>query len=379
MPIDRITSEPGGECFIVTFHYSGVLRLPSEIQRTIQIHTLQVRHNDDSSISIRGLDRDNLFGKMFLYLLCDQQVTPVYLLHLREAIRNMTSRLSHDDKLLSALNFTLAAPIIPVRIDAREGLISIEDSLRIQMQISRNSAQAAPIQIPQENKYALILSGIKNFDFDSIPAHFCCPLSLQIMDDPVIDSTTLIPGVDPNKPAKNYNDVARYDRKWLERAIATNGKSPTTRQTITTPLIADALLKSQIDAYVKAQVDAYESRVMHHVIGDLYFKIELREQDASVTFTHNLTVIQNGRDVVETMLKSEMVEKIIANIRDIKKLKLIMLSCGDSNIPTRIIRCITDAANTAKQSSSLASSYAAFLPAPAEATETQSSIVRNIL
>ena len=127
-----------------------------------------------------------------------------------------------------------------------------------------DSARAGIIRMNEENDNERALNRIENFDFNSIPPFFCCPLSMRIMVDPVIDPSTLIPDVNPNALARNYGDVARYERKWLERAIAINGISPTTRKAITaTQLIPDTQLKSDIDSFITAQLGEYENRLQH--------------------------------------------------------------------------------------------------------------------
>ncbi|OGT25945.1 MAG: hypothetical protein A3I77_01665 [Gammaproteobacteria bacterium RIFCSPLOWO2_02_FULL_42_14] len=127
-----------------------------------------------------------------------------------------------------------------------------------------------PIPVPQTGKNAKTLSEIAGFDTSNIPDEFCCHLSGEIMDDPVIDPTTLnaaaltwISAPESEKETLdrgNFDEVPRFERKWLERAVSDkDGDSPMTRQPIVTPLISDSAtkgesIKKRIEDFVQSQV-----------------------------------------------------------------------------------------------------------------------------
>ncbi|PIZ03463.1 MAG: hypothetical protein COY58_09255 [Gammaproteobacteria bacterium CG_4_10_14_0_8_um_filter_38_16] len=111
-----------------------------------------------------------------------------------------------------------------------------------------------PVQIPEEGVNAKALAELDGFDTTSIPSHFSCPLSGDIMDHPVIDPTTL------NASRTNIDEAPRVERAWLERAISeSNGKSPFTRQPVVSPLIPDAQRKTDIENFVQEQVSKHSS------------------------------------------------------------------------------------------------------------------------
>jgi hypothetical protein len=105
-----------------------------------------------------------------------------------------------------------------------------------------------PVQIPEQGVNAKALSELDGFDTANIPSHFICHLSGDIMDNPVIDPTTL------NAGRNNIDEVPRVERAWLERVIAeSNGISPFTRQPIVSLLIPDAQRKTDIENFVQEQ------------------------------------------------------------------------------------------------------------------------------
>ncbi len=140
---------------------------------------------------------------------------------------------------------------------------------------------------------------------------YCCALTYEIMNDPVIDPTTLIAGIDPstNKPFinpskpehfSNYHNVPRYERKSLEDLIGIDGvgKSPNTRLEFTAAgLMPDPALQSVINTFVNNIVEKYERSVTHHVFGELYFKIE--ESDSGLS-SHKMRVILKNKVVNNT-------------------------------------------------------------------------------
>ena len=92
---------------------------------------------------------------------------------------------------------------------------------------------------------------------------FTCAISLDVIDDPVIDPRTLnsaaLTWLSASFAEKaildcgNFKDVPRYDRKMIERLIGDDGigTSPNTRLLFTAQeLISDTALKSQIDLFM---------------------------------------------------------------------------------------------------------------------------------
>lgn len=120
------------------------------------------------------------------------------------------------------------------------------------------------VPLPQNGKNSKTLSEIEGFDINDVPEEFCCQLSGDIMDDPVIDPTTLndtaLLWLDTPESQKsaldrgNYDEAHRFERSWLERAINDKGgKSPMTRQDVEIALISDSKRKDEIDNFVLLQ------------------------------------------------------------------------------------------------------------------------------
>lgn len=138
----------------------------------------------------------------------------------------------------------------------------------------------APLRSTQSSLTAIVsanaktLSKLENFTMADIPDHFCCPLSLTIMDDPVIDPAML------NEEAKkwvaatesekvnlskgNYDEVDRFDRASLIKVLSeNNGKNPVTTQPLTVySLVSDTQRKSDIATYMQEQISNFASKTL---------------------------------------------------------------------------------------------------------------------
>lgn len=98
-------------------------------------------------------------------------------------------------------------------------------------------AQPTIIALPSRGKNAKALSEIDGFDMNNIPENLCCPLSGEIMDQPVYD---------PEHP--KY----KFERAWIEQRLADKEENPFTRTSLTiTALVNDTALKTDINYFMQ--------------------------------------------------------------------------------------------------------------------------------
>lgn len=185
-----------------------------------------------------------------------------------------------------------------------------------------------------------ILNKIKCFS----PEKYCCALTFKVIDNAVIDPTTLIvdidpdtnePFVNPSKPEhfKNYNDVPRYDKTQLlklQEFCSFNIKSPSTRRIFDSrQLIVDRKLQREIDRFVSTELYKnpslrLEDFTRFHIVGDLYFEIRTQESPLASHETHYLFPVNNYRRIhdifffISDQMMAEIVRSV-GNLADIKK------------------------------------------------------------
>src|SRR3989338_323390 len=160
------------------------------------------------------------------------------------------------------------------------------------------------MSLPELGKNAKALKKANYQLNESEAEKYCCAISYEVMDDPVIDPTTLQLAIDPNASEQflNYHDVPRYERKSLEKLIGLDGtgKSPNTRIIFTAAqLVPDTALRSTIDTFVKRELEKYEALVTHHVFGELYFKLE--KSDSGLE-PYRMCVILKGQEIANTCI-----------------------------------------------------------------------------
>lgn len=181
---------------------------------------------------------------------------------------------------------------------------------------------------------AWVLNKIKHVLPDE-KQNFCCSLTSEIMDDPVIDPTTLVvatdpdtlePYANPHMPThfKNYLTVPRYERYSLERLIDREGigRSPTTRLIFTKDqLISDSDLISEIEDYICNELKSHNIRIS--IRSNLCFSMEKTPYDFNpAEESHILSVSVNNEVFQESymLIHASTVLFILKNFENIHAL-----------------------------------------------------------
>jgi len=101
----------------------------------------------------------------------------------------------------------------------------------------------ARVTVPPVGKNSVALNNI-NYD-GPIPEEFKCPLSLEIMNDPVYDPR---------------NSRQGFERAWILTHLQNNPTNPLTRQALKNVDLVDATaLKTRIDAFVNKKIQEHTS------------------------------------------------------------------------------------------------------------------------
>lgn len=128
------------------------------------------------------------------------------------------------------------------------------DAATQQFLFSDSVPRQQPAQMPKQSLNAKELARLADnhgFDKNSIPENFCCPLSGEIMDDPVAD------------PTRGEETDERFEKAWLVQAIKTcKGKSPYTRKDVDIDsLVTDAQRKTKIEEYMQERRSEFNSKL----------------------------------------------------------------------------------------------------------------------
>ena len=221
----------------------------------------------DSDLGLRGLSDRDFSPQLFSDLIRMQLITSMMQMHedlfhvqsLHQQLsqfRQRFTRMVFEENNLHMGGIAHYRPM-PLRFGDQPNIGALTT-------VGTFSFPERPIPLPQTGNNAKTLSEIPGFDTSSIPDEFRCHLSGDVMDDPVIDPTTLnaaattwVSAAESEKETLdqgNYNEVPRFERTWLERAIAEkDGDSPMTRQPIVTLLISDSAMKVRIEDFVQSQ------------------------------------------------------------------------------------------------------------------------------
>ena len=97
-----------------------------------------------------------------------------------------------------------------------------------------DSRVSRTVVMPEQGKNA---QALKRLDVNAVPEHLCCPLSGEIMDNPVCD---------PAYPQYTF------ERMWIEERLKDKEENPFTRTALTKDqLISDQRIKSEIKLFMK--------------------------------------------------------------------------------------------------------------------------------
>ena len=223
---------------------------------------------------------------------------------------------------------------------------------------ARPRAIAAATDAPMQNKHLLLLKKY-NKTLEKEQDHFCSAITMEVMENPVIDPTTLnaqalvwlsAPAAEKSTLSRgNFDDVPRYDRKTLERLIGVDGKgkSPATRREFTAiQLIPDEKLKAEIDLFMQPFIEEESKeqgkQEIHHIVGDLFFKIVKLEKAFLYGETHRFILVAHGDEIPKTSiaLESAKIELIMSNFQNIVELKKIFSEVLRGQTASEILRYI---------------------------------------
>lgn len=126
-----------------------------------------------------------------------------------------------------------------VELDVNSDSISFDSPrMTLQQQVSQPSHPQQPVSPSQQQ-----LQEVEDEDFDDVPKHLVCPLSLTIMNNPVIAS-----------------DGHTYEKNAIQSWMVQKKTSPISRDELLPHLFPNLQLRNQIDdwkkAYRKARTEA---------------------------------------------------------------------------------------------------------------------------
>ena len=166
----------------------------------------------------------------------------LFLSHIRdeviEMIRLMPVELDEDHRIRGDM-FNLFLPTgmdLPIFAEREAASNTNESQLAEVIQQSLFQSVSKTVSLPRQGKNAKALDTMPGFNCKDVPEDLCCPLSGEIMDDPVYDPE---------------HTQYKYERAWIETAIEKKAEHPHIRSLLTkNKLVSDDQLKAKIKLFM---------------------------------------------------------------------------------------------------------------------------------